>query len=112
MEEFFAQGDEERARGMPISPMFDREATLVPQCQVNFIEFVVGPLFAGIGRIFPELQQLGRNVCANRRIWGERWMAAIRGGKGVGREEMREEEEKNDGRFAAFVKRFGLTVRG
>ena len=44
MEEFFKQGDEERVRGMKVSPMFDRSDTCVPQMQANFIEFIVGPL--------------------------------------------------------------------
>jgi hypothetical protein len=106
MEEFFCIGDEERRRDLPVSPMFDRHDTLAPQVQVNFIEFVVGPLFAGMGRIFPELKPLGRQVCVNRRIWGEKWMAALGGSEA----ERREQREKNEGRFGAFVKRFGLTV--
>jgi len=108
MEEFFCIGDEERRRELPVSPMFDRHDTLAPQVQVNFIEFVVGPLFAGMGRIFPELKPLGRQVCVNRRIWGEKWMAALGGSEA----ERREQREKNEGRFGAFVKRFGLTVGG
>jgi hypothetical protein len=32
MDEFFAQGDRERALGIPISPMMDRETTSIPKC--------------------------------------------------------------------------------
>ena len=45
LEEFFAQGDAERAAGMAVSPMMDRHNTSYPLSQINFIEFVVAPLF-------------------------------------------------------------------
>jgi hypothetical protein len=34
MEEFFKQGDEERARGLPISMFMDRNSTDIPKCQM------------------------------------------------------------------------------
>ncbi len=43
--EFFAQGDRERGAGLAVSPMCDRHTTSRPGSQVNFIEFVVAPLF-------------------------------------------------------------------
>jgi len=45
MGEFFAQGDRERAAGLPISPMCDREATSVPRSQVGFMDVIVRPSF-------------------------------------------------------------------
>ncbi len=39
--EFFAQGDEERARGMAISPLCDSTKEGVTKSQVGFFEFVV-----------------------------------------------------------------------
>ena len=44
-EEFFLQGDQERARGLPISPFMDRERPRIRQSQINFIEFICMPLF-------------------------------------------------------------------
>lgn len=35
MEEFFAQGDEERARGMEVSPFMDRHTVSIGECQVR-----------------------------------------------------------------------------
>ncbi len=46
LEEFFAQGDRERAAGLPVSPMMDRAATSHALSQINFIEFIVAPLFS------------------------------------------------------------------
>lgn len=43
--EFFAQGDAERARGLPLSPMCDRATVSAPGSQASFIDFVVAPLF-------------------------------------------------------------------
>ncbi|KNC52078.1 3',5'-cyclic-nucleotide phosphodiesterase regA [Thecamonas trahens ATCC 50062] len=39
--EFFQQGDAERARDLPISPMMDRTKADIPSMEVNFINFVV-----------------------------------------------------------------------
>ncbi len=43
--EFFAQGDRERAQGLPVSPLCSRDSTLVPASQIGFINFVVLPYF-------------------------------------------------------------------
>lgn len=44
-QEFFAQGDQEAALGLPISPLMDRHKSSLPLSQINFIEFIVAPLF-------------------------------------------------------------------
>lgn len=45
MEEFFLQGDKERAAGMDISPMCDRHNATVEKSQVGFIDYIVHPLW-------------------------------------------------------------------
>lgn len=55
--EFFAQGDEERARSMPISPLCDRTKEGITKSQVGFFEFVVS---ACCHRKF---HQSARHVC-------------------------------------------------
>ena len=47
-EEFYSQGDLERARGMKISPLCDRNvpASSYPQGQIGFINFVSKPVFS------------------------------------------------------------------
>ncbi|KAF8822488.1 3'5'-cyclic nucleotide phosphodiesterase domain-containing protein [Cardiosporidium cionae] len=47
VEEFFEQGDEERSKGIVISPLCDRQKlSEVAQSQVKFLSYVVSPLFA------------------------------------------------------------------
>lgn len=50
--EFFAQGDAEARRGLPVSPLCDRHTTSRPGSQANFIEFVVAPLYAQVGGVW------------------------------------------------------------
>ena len=59
MEEFFAQGDREKELGIVPIAMHDRDRASAAQSQVGFIEFVVGPLCAGVIRMFPPLAELG-----------------------------------------------------
>ena len=55
-EEFFEQGDKERAVKLPISFMCDRYAVNVPSSQVGFISGFILPLFISISAFFPELR--------------------------------------------------------
>ncbi|KAI8823032.1 uncharacterized protein EV422DRAFT_565895 [Fimicolochytrium jonesii] len=41
--EFLNQGDEERRRGMPVSPFMDREKINIPQSQIGFIDYMCLP---------------------------------------------------------------------
>ncbi len=45
LDEFFLQGDLERSSGLAVSPMMDRGSTNLAISQINFIEFVVAPLY-------------------------------------------------------------------
>lgn len=56
MAEFFAQGDQEAALGLPISPNCDRQTVLTAESQVGFIKFVVGPAYAVLGDYIPTVQ--------------------------------------------------------
>jgi len=77
MEEFFRQGDMEKAKGMQISPMMDRTITSTNLSQVNFIEFVVAPLYATTIKIFPQLYQMEANLCSNRAEYGGRYVSEV-----------------------------------
>ena len=46
------QGDMERAAGLPASPMCDRTKATMPQSQLNFIEFVVAPLYVQASSLY------------------------------------------------------------
>ncbi|XP_071823006.1 dual specificity calcium/calmodulin-dependent 3',5'-cyclic nucleotide phosphodiesterase 1A-like isoform X3 [Apostichopus japonicus] len=43
MQEFFRQGDRERDLGIAISPLCDRNTTLIAESQIGFIDFIVEP---------------------------------------------------------------------
>ncbi|KNE60308.1 hypothetical protein AMAG_05710 [Allomyces macrogynus ATCC 38327] len=45
IQEFYLQGDAERARGLPISGFMDRHNPGIAKCQVAFIDFIVLPLY-------------------------------------------------------------------
>ena len=55
LDEFFAQGDLERARGLPIGMGFDKTKVTCEadkaRGQLGFINFVVAPLYASVSRI-------------------------------------------------------------
>jgi hypothetical protein len=57
LDEFFAQGDAERAAGLPVSAGFDRTqvATAADKArgQLGFINYVVAPLYAALARVAP-----------------------------------------------------------
>ena len=56
-EEFFAQGDQEAALGLPISPLMDRNNSSLPLSQINFIEFIVAPLFFKASRALHKIAE-------------------------------------------------------
>ena len=41
MEEFYQQGDLEKANGLPVSRFYCRQTTNVPKCQIGFINIIV-----------------------------------------------------------------------
>lgn len=43
--EFFNQGDLEKEKGVPVSPLFDRDSVVVSSSQVGFLKVLVKPLF-------------------------------------------------------------------
>jgi hypothetical protein len=66
LSEFFAQGDLEKEKGMPVSAMMDAAATNAAMSQINFMEFVVAPLYANFTRLFPEARELVTHLIENR----------------------------------------------
>ncbi|XP_065076752.1 3',5'-cyclic-AMP phosphodiesterase-like isoform X2 [Ochlerotatus camptorhynchus] len=59
MEEFFLQGDKERAAGMDISPMCDRQNATIEKSQVGFIDYIVHPLWETWGDlVHPDAQDI------------------------------------------------------
>ena len=116
-QEFFSQGDKERAAGIDVSPMMDRDTSNLFNMQMGFIEFVVSPLInceynmvysvyackqdmltfflsAAVVTLFPPLKELGELMLANYVQWGEKRKDEIRTVSDGSTPEKREEEVK------------------
>ena len=72
-EEFFFQGAQEKALQLRVSPFMDKDNPQVPKYQLNLIEFIVAPLVATVGQLFPELGRLKDNLATNSASWALRW---------------------------------------
>ncbi|UJR27977.1 hypothetical protein I4U23_009235 [Adineta vaga] len=67
MEEFWRQGDKERALGLEISPMCDRRVASVEKHQVGFIEFIVHPLWeTWADLVYPDASSILETLEQNR----------------------------------------------
>ena len=102
-EEFWRQGDMEKAQGLELSsPLNDREcANSKPKGQIGFYNFICIPLYQAIARIFPELEVNVEAVKSNLERWKqiqadlEAKQAALLNPDGVG-EDTKEAETKDD----------------
>jgi len=71
LQEFWAQGDEEKCLGYPISPLCDRETGVntVPKGQLGFVNFVIQPFFKLIARVLPETSEAMDELAKNVEFW-------------------------------------------
>lgn len=68
--EFFAQGDAERAAGLPISRLCDRNDTDICATQLAFMSAIVAPSFSALAALTPATSRLALlNVASNRAFW-------------------------------------------
>lgn len=67
LEEYFRQGDIERARGLDISPMCDRHNITVEKSQIGFIDYIVHPLWeTWADLVYPDAQDILDRLEENR----------------------------------------------
>ena len=72
-EEFFRQGDNEKAHGIDLtSPLNDREHPDKPKSQIGFYNFVCLPLYQVVARLFPPLKVNLDSVKSNLEVWKEK----------------------------------------
>ncbi|OHT14625.1 3'5'-cyclic nucleotide phosphodiesterase family protein [Tritrichomonas foetus] len=81
-EEYFIQGDLEKAYGMEISPMNDREKIEKEKLQIDFYRNVCLPLFEMDAKISPATEVQVEQIKSNMKIWEEKLLEKM-------------EEEKN-----------------
>mmetsp|Transcript_35539 Transcript_35539/g.101042 ORF Transcript_35539/g.101042 Transcript_35539/m.101042 type:complete len:893 (-) Transcript_35539:173-2851(-) len=73
LEEFFAQGDQEKMLGIPVQFLNDRDKLNKPNSQIGFIEFMIAPFYAAQIRLWPSLHELGDNLTSNLAQWADMW---------------------------------------
>jgi hypothetical protein len=74
VDEFFAQGDLEKAAGIPVQMLNDRDKVNRPNSQIGFIEFVIAPLAEAIVHLFPPLDGQAFNLGENIQHWFDVWV--------------------------------------
>merc|ERR1719282_1082607 len=77
LDEFFAQGDLEKAAGIPVQMLNDRDKVNKPNSQVGFIEFVIYPMVTVMVNIFPQLDSLADFLGQNIQSWGKVWQEEV-----------------------------------
>lgn len=72
-QEFFAQGDEEKALGVPVQVLNDRDKVSLPNSQIGFIEFMNAPMVLLLVDFFPVLKFYAKNCADNINEWWLLW---------------------------------------
>lgn len=65
------EGDVEKARGIPVSPYMDRDDSDQVKLTLNFIDFIVLPLYKKLAKAFPQIDICVENIQKNRNYWAE-----------------------------------------
>ncbi|KAI8886037.1 HD-domain/PDEase-like protein [Backusella circina FSU 941] len=68
-EEFFRQGEAERAHGLPVSPNMDRSQVSQTTIGLQFGDFVVSPYFEIFAALFPKADEFLNELASNRTQW-------------------------------------------
>ncbi|KAF9911056.1 hypothetical protein EC991_004929 [Linnemannia zychae] len=71
VQEFFRQGDIEKAQHLPVSPNMDRDQHNQPQISLGFGDFVVQPYFEAFVELLPDASPLLTTLADNREHWVE-----------------------------------------
>ncbi|KAG0211212.1 hypothetical protein BGX33_004444 [Mortierella sp. NVP41] len=71
VQEFFRQGDIEKAQHLPVSPNMDRDHNNQPQISLGFGDFVVQPYFEAFVELLPDASPLLTTLSDNRKHWVE-----------------------------------------
>lgn len=77
VDEFFAQGDQEKQLGIAVGIINDRDKVNRPASQIGFIEFVIAPFFVAQIRLWPGLSEYGDNLAYNIAKWEEAWIEDV-----------------------------------
>jgi len=78
LDEFFAQGDQEKMLGVPVQFLNDRDKLNRPNSQIGFLEFMIAPYYAAQIRLFHNLHEYGDNLAHNLGNWEELWATEVK----------------------------------
>ena len=68
-EEFFCQGDLEKENKLAVSPFMDRDNPALPRMQLNFLDFLVSPLFASVKTLLPKIEYMCGKIEEAKKKW-------------------------------------------
>eukprot|EP00753_Platysulcus_tardus_P005516 PLAT13422.1.p1 GENE.PLAT13422.1~~PLAT13422.1.p1 ORF type:complete len:1014 (-),score=409.59 PLAT13422.1:43-3084(-) len=71
-QEFFEQAEKERAAGFTVAPHMDflpSDEIALATSQVNFIDYIVSPLWTCMASFFPALEECTAQMQQNRHLW-------------------------------------------
>jgi len=74
IDEFFAQGAQEAALGLPVQILNDKEKVNKAHSQVGFMEFIVVPCLCNAVQMLPFLCELGTHASSNLKNWQKLWL--------------------------------------
>ena len=77
-DEFFQQGEREKAEGLPVSPSMDRDTTLQDELSLNFTDFIIAPYFFSLTAVLPKLAPVICQIERNRGRWHEMLMSRLK----------------------------------
>ncbi|XP_055486155.1 high affinity cGMP-specific 3',5'-cyclic phosphodiesterase 9A-like [Leucoraja erinacea] len=58
LQEYFMQGDREKAEGLPVTPFMDRARVSKPHTQIIFITSILVPMVESLSKLFPQLDDV------------------------------------------------------
>lgn len=70
------QGDQERAQGLPLTPMMDRSSPGITSSQTGFLDMVALPLLSSLAAVMPGCRTLLAAAQHNRNCWAQHAAAA------------------------------------
>lgn len=71
LEEYFAQGDQEKMLGIPVQFLNDRDKLNKANSQIGFIEFMIAPFYSVQIFVWPGLHEFGDNLVVNNANWAD-----------------------------------------
>jgi len=71
-EEYFAQTDDEKEKGLPVvMPQFDRTTCSIPKSQIGFYDFFIHDMFEA-WNAFADCPELSANIATNYQFWKQK----------------------------------------